>query len=76
MKPQAVIVCVDRFDAPDGRVWAVRSGRQWLTAHTVRLQIEMQTVFRGAHARQPKAYLEGVGVVHTDGHGTVTIANA
>ncbi len=74
MKACRVLVCVDRFDAPDGRIWAVRAGRQWLTAHTVHLRVAMDTIFRGAHARQPKAYLAGTGVVHDDGQGTVTIA--
>lgn len=76
MKPQKVIVCIDRFDAKDGRVWGVRTGRKWLTAKTVHVWIDMETVFKGPTARQPKAYLEGVGVVRTDGQGTVTIANA
>ncbi len=76
MKPHKVILCVDRFDAPDGRVWAVRSGSKWLTAQTVHVFVEMETVFRGQHSRQPKAYLEGFGVVREDGHGTITIAAA
>lgn len=76
MKPQKVIVCIDRFDAKGGRVWAVRTGRTWITAKTVHVWIDMETVFKGRNARQPKAYLEGYGVVRSDGHGTVTIANA
>lgn len=76
IKPCAVILCIDRFDAKDGAVWSVKTGRHWLNAKTVHVWIDMETVFRGRDARQPKAYLKGFGVVRTDGHGTVTIANA
>ncbi len=76
MKPRSVILCINRFDAEDGHVWLVRSGRKWLTAKRVKVDIDMETVFKGPNARQPKAYLRGVGVVRTDGRGTVTIANA
>ncbi len=74
MQPRKVILCVDRFDARDGAIWAVRSGRTWLNARIVNVEIQMETVFKGPHARQPKAYLTGIGVVRTDGHGIVTIA--
>lgn len=63
MRPRKVVLCVDRFDAKDGKVWAVRSGRRWLTAKRVYTFVQMTTVFKGITARQPKAYLEGVGVV-------------
>ncbi len=76
MKPRRVILCVDRFDAPEGKIWSVRVGRRWLNAHTVHCWIDLETVFRGAHARQPKAYLQGFGIVREDGHGTITIAES
>lgn len=69
-----VIVCIDRFDAADGRVWGVRSGGKWWAAHTVLIEVPMMSVYLGAAARQPRAYLEGVGVVCDDGAGTITIA--
>ena len=50
-------------------------GRQWITARTVNVEIQMETVFKGQHARQPKAYLSGFGVVRSDDRGNVTIAN-
>jgi hypothetical protein len=74
MKPCKVWLCVDRFDAKDGYVWAIRAGNRWFTAKHVKQQIPMETVFRGRHARQPKAYLRGYGVVTDDGCGTLTIA--
>ena len=73
MTPRRVILCIDRFDAPGGKVWAVRTGKRWITARTVNVEIDMETVFKGQHARQPKAYLSGFGVVHDNGRGTVTI---
>ena len=73
-KAHKIWLCVDRFDAPDGKVWAVRDGRRWCSARTVKIDIVMETIFRGKEAMQPKAYLMGVGVVHDDGHGVLTIA--
>jgi hypothetical protein len=76
MKPRKIILCVDRLDAKDGMVWAVRTGGKWFSARTVHVLTDMETVFRGRDAMQPKAYLEGFGVVRTDGRGTITIAAA
>lgn len=76
MVPKKVIVCVDRLDASDGMVWAVRTRGKWLAAKHVKIAVAMETVFRGREAMQPKAYLEGVGVVRADGRGTITIAAA
>lgn len=76
MKPCRVWICLDRLDAKDGMVWAVRAGRRWLTAHTVHIWIDVETVFKGRNAKQPKAYLAGFGYVRYDGHGTITIAKA
>ena len=72
-KARIVVVCIERFDAPDGKVWAVRDGRQWLTAKRVVIDTAMATVFNGVKARQPKAYLKGYGVVRQSGD-TVTIS--
>ncbi len=76
MKPRKFILCIDRLDKADQQVWAVRVGGKWITAHTVHVWCDVETKFRGATARQPRAYLEGVGYVRTDGHGTITIAEA
>lgn len=76
MRPKPFLLCIDRLDKADGRVWAVKIGAKWFTAHTVHVWVDVETVFKGKNARQPKAYLEGVGVVRMDGHGTITIAAA
>lgn len=47
----------------DGQVWAVRQGRSWRLTKTVDVLVPVMTVYRGPAARQPKAYLYGVGVV-------------
>lgn len=72
--PKRFILCVDRFDRGAGQVWAVRTGGKWLTARVVYVMVlVMQTVFRGTNARQPKAYLEGYGVVRRHRGGVLTI---
>ena len=76
MVAKKVIVCIDRFDAKDGRIWAVRTRGKWFTARRVQIGIAMETVFRGRDAMQPKAYLQGIGVVRAYGDGTITIAAA
>lgn len=76
MLPHKVWLCIDRFDAPNGHIWAVRDGRRWLTARTVHIDIAMETIYRGMEAQQPKAYLTGFGVVHDDGHGALRIARS
>lgn len=76
MSPKKVIVCVDRLDAKDGMIWAVRTRGKWFTARQVRIMVPLETVFRGRDAMQPKAYLEGMGVVRAFGDGTITIAAA
>lgn len=74
MKSCKVIVCIDRLDKTDGHVWAVRAGNKWRTAKTVDVSVPLSTRFKGLSARQPKAFLEGVGVVraHRGGHVTIT----
>lgn len=55
-------ICFDNH-AADGRVWAIREGRKWHRAAYVEIQIPVQSVYRGAHARQPRAYFRAEGVV-------------
>jgi hypothetical protein len=55
-------------------VWCIRTGGKWLNARTIDVQVPTTTVFRGRSARQPKAYLEGVGVVTQRGDDLVITA--
>jgi uncharacterized protein involved in exopolysaccharide biosynthesis len=57
------LLCVDRLDRADGRVWAVVWRGRWRVATAVHVTVPVATVFKGAQALQPKAYLTGVGVV-------------
>jgi hypothetical protein len=52
---------------PRRRVWAVETQGRYLTAQAVKVRIPMETVFRGQHSRQPKAYLKGKGIVKRRG---------
>lgn len=59
---RSFILCFDAHSAT-GRVWAVRVGRTWRTTRDVRCTVPLKTVYRGPSARQPRAYLAGVGRV-------------
>ncbi len=67
------ILCFERRHAPKGRVWAVKQGRRWRLAAEVVVQVPVETVFRGPDAKQPIAYLQGVGVVRCLERGKLLI---
>jgi hypothetical protein len=62
MKPKPFVLCFEAH-RKDGRVWAVRQGRGWRLTRAVDVLVPTNTVYRGPQARQPRAYLEGIGVV-------------
>lgn len=63
-RPRAFKLHVNYLTEPRGRVWAVQQGGRWHVARHVDVRgVELATVFRGADARQPKAFLRGRGVV-------------
>jgi len=51
------ILCFDNH-REDGLVWSVRRGGQWFNFSTVTVTVPTKTVYRGAEAQQPKAYLQ------------------
>lgn len=65
MTPKHFILCFEAH-RKDGRVWAVRQEGSWRLSREVDVLVPMNTVYRGPSARQPKAYLEGFGVVRGD----------
>lgn len=71
-KPKPFIVCFDAH-RPDGKVWAVQQSRRWLCAASVHVQVPLTSVYLGPDVAQPKAYFQGVGVIHQE-PGGVTIA--
>lgn len=68
-KPRPFILCFEshRAAAHDGSVWAVKHGKNWVHAREVCVLVPTLTVYRGASAKQPKAFLTGIGVVTRDG---------
>lgn len=70
MKPRPFVLCFEAH-RPDGKVWAVRQGRVWRLAKTVDVFVPVMTCYRGPTARQPKAYVYGVGVVRGDADGLI-----
>jgi hypothetical protein len=67
------LVCIDRLDKRDDWVWAVRWGNTWALARRVTIRVPVRTVFKGRRARQPRAYLAGIGTTFTQRGGQVTI---
>jgi hypothetical protein len=61
------ILCFEAHGAPGGRVWSVRQGNRWRHAQFVNVFVPLVTVYHGPDARQPKAYLLGIGVVKRHG---------
>lgn len=72
LKPQHVIVCVNRFDGVD--IWAVRYGFRWFVGRRVSVRIPLTTCWKGPAARQPRAYLQGRGVVRTRPGGQILVS--
>jgi len=70
MTPKPFVLCFEAHRA-DGRVWAVRQGRVGRLTKMVEVQVPTSTVYRGPTARQPKAYMYGVGVIRGDGDSMV-----
>lgn len=60
MKPARFILCFDQARA-NGKVACVRQRGKWHLAHRVECHVYTATVYRGANARQPRFYLEGIG---------------
>jgi hypothetical protein len=61
--PKPFILCFEAHRA-DGKVWSIRQGGKWRTAHEIYIDVPVRTVYVGLQTRQPKAYLMGTGVVH------------
>lgn len=65
LKPRPFLLCFDAHRA-DRKVWSVRVGaRGWRCAEFVQVRVPVETHYRGQDARQPRAYLYGVGVVRS-----------
>lgn len=62
---QRFILCFDAHRC-DGLVWSVKQRNKWVSAKTVVVNVPIQTVYRGPDARQPKAFMEGCGIISGD----------
>lgn len=65
-QPRPFLLCFEA-NAADGRVWAVKVDHVWRLAREVSVLVPMLTVYRGPHARQPRAFMVGEGVVSRKG---------
>jgi hypothetical protein len=57
------LLCFERTNAKDGAVWSVKVNGRWLRAREVFCAVPVVTVWKGRTAKQPRAYLEGRGIV-------------
>lgn len=73
MKPKPFTVCFEAH-VKNRRVWAVKQGRTWRTARSVSIQVPTSTVYKGAEARQPRAYMVGIGIVRRASAGRLVIS--
>lgn len=67
------ILCFEAHRS-DGNVWAVQQARRWTLAPAVDVRVPTVTVYRGRDVEQPRAYLQGVGVVRKEPYGLVITA--
>lgn len=74
--PKRFILHVDTFDEPRGWIWMIRTGRRRINAKHVTVNVKTRTTFKGKDARQPRAFIEGVGVLHDNGDGHIVISEA
>lgn len=47
----------------DPDIWTIRTGKRNRHAKKVVCKVRLETIYRGDSAKQPRAYLKGVGVV-------------
>jgi len=67
MKPQKFLLCFERTNAKDQKVWSIRVRGKWFHAAYVQLMGGfVETVWRGTKAAQPRAYLQGKGIIERD----------
>lgn len=69
-KPRTFWLHFNRINVQRGNpdVWTVHLSDQCIQAKSVRVYVPLQTVYKGATARQPRAYMKGKGIirVHKD----------
>lgn len=54
---------IDNIKNSDGRIWGVKSGRDYYRVHDIRSSIELKTKQQN---KQPRAFLFGRGTVRLD----------
>ena len=75
MKPRVFWVHFNRINVQRGDpdVWTVHLSDQCIQVQHVEIRVPVSTVYRGATARQPRAYFKGKGVVRvSDDTATIT----
>lgn len=74
LQPQPFLICFEAHNRrKNGRVWAVKQGSRWRMAREVSILVPTLTVYKGADAKEPKAYLQGVGVVRCIERGHIVV---
>lgn len=75
MKPRTFWLHFNRINVIRGNddIWTVHLSNQCIQAKSVDVRVPIHTVYKGATARQPRAYLKGIGVVRKMSGGRVEI---
>lgn len=53
----------NRFGAKDGSVWTVHLSDKCIPTMKVKVEVPVETIFKGLEASQPRAFLKGKGRV-------------
>jgi len=59
MKPQKFLLCFERTNAKDDYAWSVKVDGKWISGKKVFLGPCAETEWKGARAKQPRAFIHG-----------------
>lgn len=74
-KPALFWLHFNKFDASRfaGDIWTIRQHNRNCYVKRVVCEVPLVTIYRGHEARQPRAYLKGIGVVRIQqGHAIIS----
>ena len=74
MKPKSFWLHFNRLNAKrTDSIWTVHLSDRCIQCKSVDVRVPIHTVYKGAMARQPRAYLKGRGIVEVKVGGRVEI---
>lgn len=69
-KPRVFWLHFNRINVQRGcdDIWTVHLSDRCIQVRKAIVRVPVETIYKGATARQPRAYLRGTGVVRVSGH--------